>query len=308
MKKSILVVGSLVALGACTSENIAGEGALQLSLTGGVVAREGFPHDEEGFDRPHEFAEGWRLNFEKFIVSMGQVRLTEQPPDSSSEAGMLVASWDGPGVIDLMRPASGVEFATIENIPATRVDVGFDLVGATASAENISASDEDFQMMAQQGYTFYIEGEATKTSTSVRFAIGFSAPTQFRRCSNGKDQTRGIAIEANKTIGASIYPHSTHFWWDVLVEGTPALRFDPWAAVAGGDGVVTAEELASQNLLDLKDENGDPLLDPNTGGQVRYDDGGLLPPDQLDLLSYTIYGFRQSLHFNGLGFCPWTPL
>jgi hypothetical protein len=72
--------------------------------------------------------------------------------------------------------------------------------------------------------------------------------------------------------------------------------------------VVTAEELAPQDLLDLRDARGARLLDPNTGQPVRYDDGGLLPPDELNLLGYVVYAFRQSVHFNGLGFCPWEPL
>lgn len=292
---------------ACTSEDVAGEGALQLSFSGGVAMREGFPHEEPGFER-HEFIDGWQLRFEKFLVAVGEVRLREQLPDSQSEDGPVVASWSGPAVLDLMSPPSGVELVTLEDVPATRLDLGLDLVAATPSAENVSATPDDFAEMASEGYTFLVEGVATRTSTSVRFRVGLRAPTRFRRCANGVDQTRGIAIEANKTTGAFIYPHAVHFWWDVLVDGSPELRFDPWAAVAGEDGVVTAEELATQNLLDLKNDLGEPLLDPISMSPVRYDDGGLLPPDQLDLLSYATYGFRQSLHFNGLGFCPWTPL
>ncbi len=304
MKRIVL---PLLLLCSCTSEDVAGSGSLQLSLSGGLALREGFPHEEPGFER-HEFVDGWSLSFDKYIVAVGDVRLREQLPDGESGDGMVVAEWTGPAVVDLTSAPSGVELVTLEDVPATRLDLGLDLVPAAAGAQNISAAQEDFDRMVAEGYTFYVEGTATNTSTTVRFEVGLTTATRFRRCTNGVDQTRGIAVEADKTTGAFVYPHAVHIWWDVLVDGTPELRFDPWAAVAGPDGVITAEELATQDLLDLRDAQGNQLLDPATNSPVRYDDGGLLPPDQLDLLSYATYGFRQSVHFNGLGFCPWTPL
>lgn len=295
---------------ACTGEDVAGSGALQLSATGGAVMREGYPYEEPGLSRL-AFVDGWRLTFDRYILAVGEVRLHEQLPDQQSREGPLVASWTGPVVLDLMRPPSGVEFATLEDLPALRHDLGLDVVVATAAAENVSATPEDYQTMVDNGWTFWASGTATRmdagTSTSVRFSVGFAAPTRFFRCVNGVDATRGIAIEASSTVGAYIYPHSTHLFWDVLAAGDAQLRFDPWAAVAGDDGVVTAEELASQDLLDLRDRDGSPLLDPVTFQQVRYDTASVFLRET-DLLSYTIYGFRQSVHFNGLGFCPWEPL
>lgn len=301
-----LALGAL----ACTGEDVAGQGNLQLSLSGGLAMREGFPHDEPGVDRL-EFAEGWELEFDKYIITVGEIRVREQHADQTD--GPVIASWAGPAVVDLMRPPSGVELTTLTDLPATRHDIGLDVVDATAGTENVSASQADFQTMVDNGWTFWMAGTATLrggsgTSTAVRFSVGFSAPTRFRRCSNGVDGTRGIAIPNASTVGASVYPHSVHLFWDVLLQGETRLRFDPWAAVAGPDGVVTAEGLAQQDLLDLRDASGARLMDPVTKSPVRYDDGGLLPPDQLTLLGYVVYGFRQSIHFNGLGFCSWEPL
>lgn len=311
MKWFVVPLVGLVILGsACTGEDVAGEGSLRLTATGGVVMREGYPYGEPGLGRL-EFVDGWSLTFDRYIFVVGEVRLHEQLPDGQAADGPLVDQWTGPVVLDLMRPPSGVEFVTLQNLPALRHDFGFDIVDATAAAENVSASREDYQTMIDEGWTFWASGTASKTvagtSTTVEFSVGFSAPTRFRRCVNGVDQTRGVAIEASSTVGAYIYPHSPHLFWDVLAAGDAQLRFDPWAAVAGEDGVVTADEIATQNLLDLRDADGSPLLDPVTRQQVRYDTASVFLRDT-DLLSYTIYGFRQGVHFNGLGFCPWEPL
>lgn len=307
-KTSFITLAALAtSLAACTGEDVAGEGALRLTISGGVAVVEGYPHDETDLGRL-EFVDGWAIQFERFLVAMGEVRLTEQLPDGERGDGPLVANWTGPGIVDLMSPVTGTDLPSIEGIPATRHDLGFDLVRATAGAQNISATEADAQRLIDNGWTVLLEGTATRTGTTVRFSVGFEAPTRFSRCANGLDGTRGIAVEASKTTGAFMYPHTPHLWWDELIGTNSGLRFDAWAAVAGEDGVVTADELAQQNLLDLRAADGGPLLDPETGRQVRYDDGGLLPASQLDLLSYVIYGFRQSAHFNGLGFCPWEPL
>jgi len=291
----------------CTGEDVAGTGSLEVTVTGGIVMDEGYPYEEPGLD-PLVFTEGWSLRFDKYVLVIDRVRLREQLPDSQQADGPVVAEWDGPAVVDLMRPPSGTELLLLEDVPATRLDFGFDVVDATAAAENVSASQEDFQTMVDNGWTVWFAGVARMPDgPEVPFSVGFSAPTRFRRCVSGRDGTRGVSIPTQSTAASDIYPHSTHLWWDVLVgAGDGQLRFDPWAAAAGEDGVVTAEDLAGQDLLDLRNAEGGPLLDPNTGERVTYDDGGLLPDDELHLLGYTVYGFRQSLHFNGLGFCPWT--
>ncbi len=306
MKRLLLLPALLLA--SCTGEDAAGRGNLEIVMSGGRAVEAGYPHDETDLGRL-EFVDGWSVQITRFLVTVGSVRLTEPLPDGETGDGPEVASWVGPGVVDLTNPVSGTDLPAIIDVPAVRSDVSFDFVPATAAAENISAAPEDFQRLVDNGWTVLIEGTATKTgTTTVEFSLGFDAATRFSRCTNGVDNTRGIAVEASKTTRAFLYPHTPHLWWDTLIGTNSNLRFDPWAAVAGPDGVVTMQELATQNLLDLRDADGGPLMDPVGSGQVRFDDGGLLPTSALDLASYVRYGFRQSAHFNGLGFCPWTPL
>jgi len=117
--------------------------------------------------------------------------------------------------------------------------------------------------------------------------------------------TKGIAIEASKTIGAFIYAHALHLFWDTLAAGDESLRFDAFAAVSDAEGdseTLTESELANQDLTDLLDADGEPLRDSD-GSRVFYNDGGILPSDSLTLKTFVEYAVRYGVHFNGVGLC-----
>lgn len=286
---------------ACTGEDVAGDGSVLPSYRGGVVLSEGFPYTEEGLD-PLVFTDGWSIQFTSFAVTVASVTLTDPETQAPS-------AWTGLSVLDLARPTTGVELPLIENVLAIRQNVGTTLGVASAAAENVSATQAVYDRMVAQGWTAYIEGTATSSSgRQIGIEVGFAAPTQFRSCTNGTDGTAGLVVTEGGPTSAFFYPHLVHMFWDELAGTGAALRFDPWAAVAGSDGIVTADELATQDLLDMRDAAGNRILDRTTGNPVVYDDGGLLSGSQLDLLSFVTYAFRQSVHFNGLGYCAWTAL
>ena len=210
---------------ACTSEDSAGEGSLELSIAGGAALREGFPHSDGGTS--YEFVDGWSIQYNKYIVSYGNVELRD-PAN-----GDVVSSWAGPAVIDLMKDSDAtVTMVTLDNVPAKRLDLAFDLVVPSADAPMNTADSEDLAEMAAEGWTMLIAGVAERDGEQVNFRFGLAIPTQFFDCINGKDQSKGIVIEANKTTGGYIYPHAIHMWWDTLGTGDEDIRFDAFAAVA----------------------------------------------------------------------------
>ncbi|MBN2798711.1 MAG: hypothetical protein JXX28_06130 [Deltaproteobacteria bacterium] len=280
---------------ACVSEDVAGTGALDLSISGGEALRSGFPYVEGGAELA--FVDGWEVHFDRYLISISEVALTD-PAD-----GAWAGGWEGARVVDLARAVGAEEpIATLEDLPALRLDLGFTLSPVSASSEGDSPLPADLAMMETEGWTHWIGGTATRGEERVDFSLGLSLPTAYTRCVNGKDFTEGIAVASHTTTGATLYAHAVHLFWDTLAAGDEDLRFDPWAAVAGEDGVVTADDLADQDLTDLRDADGDPLLDPS-GARISYDDGGLLGPGQYDLLSFVRYGLRQSAHLNGVGYC-----
>ena len=284
-------------LPSCVGEDTAGEGSCSLDVSGGAALRDGFPYTEG--DVTYAFVDGWELQFDKYVLAVGDVRLNEQ------DSGAEVQSWAGPRVMDLAAAATGSEaLTTIDGLPARRLDFGFSFLAPSEIPEASSASDEDIQLMIDNGWALLVAGEAQHAATSrtVEFEIGLPVAASYYECVNGKDTTLGVAIEANKTTGAFIYAHAIHLFWDTLSSGDEDLRFEAFAAVAGDDDLVTEEELETQDLTDLRDVNGDPLVDER-GQPVVYNDGGLLPPNQWTLYHFIRYAARASAHFNGIGLC-----
>ena len=287
----------VLSFASCVSEDMAGEGSLALTVSGGAALREGFPYTDGSVT--YAFVDGWTLEFDKYIVAVSDVHLDEQ------DDGAEVARWDGPKVMDLSAEGTGAEsLTTIDDIPARRLDLGFNFVAPVEIPKRSSASEEDIEEMIENGWSLLVAGEAVHPDThrTVRFEIGLETAARYYECINGKDETYGIAIEANKTTGAYIYAHAIHLFWDTLASGDEDLRFEAFAAVAGEDGIVTAEELKNQDLTDLKDAEGNRLEDAQ-GEPVVYNDGGLLAPDNWTLYHFVQYAARASNHFNGTGLC-----
>ncbi len=279
----------------CISEDTAGKGDLALVVGGGRALQVGFPHNEGNVELA--FVDGWSMEFTKYVVVIGDVVLRD--PASGRIAGEFLE----PVGLDL-RAGGGADadLGEISGLPAKRLDIEFSFLEATMDAENRNVDPDDWDRMVRDGLSYLIEGVATRDGTSIRFSLGLSVAAHYHDCINGIDGTKGIAIQSNKTIGAFIYAHAVHLFWDTLAAGGEKLRFDAFAAVADEDGVVTEEDLVLQDLTDLRDANGQPLRDAN-GNRVYYNDGGLLPLDSLNLRAFVEYAARSGVHFNGVGLC-----
>jgi hypothetical protein len=279
----------------CVSESAAGEGDLALAVGGGAALQQGFPYTEGGAE--YAFVDGWSLQFTKYVVVVGDVRLSD--PDSGDEVG----SFDGPVIVDLTEGGGlNHELAVVTGLPARRLDIEFSFLQARESATNQNAGQDDVDTMVAEGLSYVVEGEASRDGENVEFRFHLPVASRYYRCNNGVDQTRGIAIEADKTTDALIYAHALHLFWDTLAAGDEDLRFDAFAAMAGEDGVVDEQELRDQDLTDLRDADGEPLLDAD-GHRIIYNSGSFLEPDELNLQAFLYYAARAGVHFNGVGFC-----
>jgi hypothetical protein len=198
-------------------------GTVQFSASGEVLALGGYafppatPNDAA-------FVDGWEIHFDKLLVTVDHVTLSNGPdssPTDQSRTGAVVARVDGPWAIDLHKGGSlvGKGGADEQALPITTVDgqnqnggrpfddstryaFGFDLAAATATATrlNIDAADPDYAEMIAQGYTVLYVGTATFrgsgcTSTNpafdfsrlpaqVSFRFGFRSPTTYVNCQN----------------------------------------------------------------------------------------------------------------------------
>lgn len=289
---------ALAVAAGCSSEDDVGTGGLALTVSGGEAMRLGFPHLEGEVE--HAFVDGWRVSFDRYVVVLGAVQLSEP-------GGAVEGEFAGPVAVDLAADDGAAQpLATLEALPATRLDVGFELQVATEGTAGTAAA-ADVAKMAAEGWSVLVSGQASKDGRTVTFELGLATPARYTRCTNGTDNTRGLVIENNKTTGAQLNAHAVHLFWDRI--GTDAeLRFDPFAAAAGDDDHLTADELAQQDLNDLRGADGERLVDENGDPLFFYDDVGNLTRDETDLRAFVAEQFRLSLHLNGLGLCTYTRL
>lgn len=282
-------------LPACDTDEAAGAGTVRVLAGGGAAIAEGFPSQEGSVT--HAFVDGWTLTFSRYLLVIGTVQLSD--PDG----GDVDAQWTGPTVVDLAAGRGADQLiATLDEVSATRHDVGFELVRADAATQVASADADDLALLRDNGWSFYVEGAATKAGRTVTFGLGFDAAARYSACTNGVDGTRGIAPVNQSVVDAYLYSHAVHLFWDTLGETDQNLRFDALAAVAGDDDHITAEELAGQDLNDLRDADGQPLLGED-GAPLFYRDNGLLGRSDQTLQGFITEAVRQSIHFNGVGLC-----
>ena len=276
----------------CGGDEAAQLGSLHVHISGEEAAKTGFPFEEDGVKI--EFADGYTLSFSKVLVSFGSIGLR------GAEGDVGVASTDS-FVADLH--AGDPEVATFEDLPARRWEkFGFELKAPDAKTKVLgTVAAADVQTMVDGGFNYWIEGSATKANETYTFVWGLKNPTRNVDCTNGLDGTAGLVIRENATSDAEITIHMDHFFWDTLGSEGASLRFEAIAGAAGADKMIQFDELASQNLADLKAVGGMPLVDAS-GNPVVYNPGSV-PLAKQDLRSFVLAASAGMGHLNGEGLC-----
>jgi hypothetical protein len=180
------------------------------------------------------FADGWEVKFERILVTIDNVRLSEMPdknPGSQGELGAEVVRRTGPWAVDAARAGNELDKGGAGRVAIRlpidelsgrfdleqRYGFSYDLVTASPSAirVNLEAGDPDYQEMIDSGQRALFIGVATfkagatecKASTGgydfaglpgkVRFRFGFSGAVSYVNCQN-PDNT-GAAIEGEES-------------------------------------------------------------------------------------------------------------
>lgn len=269
-----------------------GTGSLTVTASGEDGAKEGFPVEEDG--ESIAFADGWSLSFSKYLVSVGKLSVSAADGESAVTSSQV-------SVVDLSKgdPLLG----SFEELPARRWDrFSFEIVAPAADAtrgEGVSA--EDLARMNEAGFTYWMEGEATRDDETITFAWGFAAATKNADCTNGDDGKAGVVIGENSSTQAQLTFHVEHLFWDALGAEDAAMRFDPIAALADQEGHVSLDALATQSLAQPLDAGGQPIK-AQDGSDVVYDPGstGL---SENNLRGFMTASIASQAHLNGEGLC-----
>jgi len=217
--QTIFFPAALALVTACSEE---GEGTLLTRIYGEAFIEEGIPADV--------FSDGWAVTFTRFIVVVDDIA-AHAVKDGERYAFDLVPGSDGEGheVTELVVP-EGAQALEYRIAPGGAADGG-------------NAADADAAMMADNGWSVFVEGSAAKDGASIAFAWGFDSTTEYSQCEvvesvpNGADATTVITI------------HSDHVFYDDLDSPEPNVSFDIVAASdADMDGTVTSDELLARDI------------------------------------------------------------
>lgn len=268
-KWQALASAALLAGASCEAD--AGKGSVQFTTWGEEYIEEGIPASE--------FADGWGVTYEKFLIVLGDATVADR---SGDVGGALDGTW----AFDMTRPGPH-EWGTLGGLEARRWDdVGVESVPAGPGTQAGSCTHEDLALMRDGGLVVHVEGTATDGTRTVAFSWDFTQRTLFSSC-HSDEHGDGVVVPDGGTEIVQFTIHGDHFFYDDLQGEEPSLRFQAIADADDGDGRVTLEELEAVDLTDL------PVDQYGTGG-----DGSVVNLRQfIEALSHTL------VHYRGEGHC-----
>jgi hypothetical protein len=195
--------------------------SVQVSVSGEALGETGYDYTASPTADQAVFVDGWEVRFDKYLVVLDHVRLSQPGNDPSMRGavGATVVQQDGPWIVDVHKhgtlagaggppetavplfefrmPASGGAFDS-----TVRYAFSFDTVAASAAMHNVNLTSDEGDAVAQMiahGWDKYFSGTATYRGrtpsasvdpsfqnypTTVRFAFGFSDPASYLNCHN----------------------------------------------------------------------------------------------------------------------------
>lgn len=234
-----------VGTGGCSSDDADGVGSVAFTSWGEEYIEDAIPGAE--------FADGWTVTFDRFLVVLEGVTVAE------SAGGAPAASMGGSVLVNHKtkgeKPIVRFDALPAKSYPA----VSFRVAPATEATTLEGATADDKALMVQNGYSVYVEAKATREAVTKSFAWGFKLATRYGSCKGeiaGKE-TDGTIVTNGGTDTVQLTIHGDHLFYDDLQAKEAKLRFDNIAAAdADGDGDVTLEELARVKLAAIPAANG----------------------------------------------------
>ena len=307
-----------------------GPGGVLFAASGEGLALGGYAFPPATPDDP-AFVDGWEMRFDRVLVTLDKIRLSNNPdtaPGDPSQTGSVVGEVDGPWAVDLHKDdptylsgkggagARAVPIAALGSetfgaafpVDGTRFAFGFDIVEASAAAQNVNLGPEalaDYAQMIQDKCAVLYVGTATfkgqtctptdpefdKLPRVVPFHLCFKSKTTYSNCQNpdndpamafpDEEHQRGIAFKTNTSVVAQITIHTDHPFWESTLHDQPA-HFDQLAArlvgVDAGSPTVTLEMEQGVDFTAFTDALGNKLpwrsclstYTPPASGQMSF--------------------------------------
>lgn len=302
MGSSALVFSVLAACSASTDSGVTGsKGSAQIF----VEPEDTIPNGIEPGTDEENMKDGWKVTYEKFVVTVGNFRASRSDAASDKLSDPTVY------VLDLKNaPAGGYVITTFDEVAAVHWDkVGYDLPNAKAGVKSLPPTAQaDVDFMVANGLSVYVEGSIEKpdglsctpgtdpaecvTATKVAFKWGLAAGTAYDDCA-GEDEVPGFAVPTGGSVGVKPTVHGDHWFFTNTVQSHLTERLAQWIADSDldHDGEATLDELKRVKASDV-------FPSP------RYNLAGGLGGPIATAYDYLIEEARTLGDFQGEGECP----
>ncbi|MFT3837911.1 MAG: hypothetical protein QM723_13045 [Myxococcaceae bacterium] len=264
-----------------------GKGTEKFTTWGEEYIETGIPADPMG---QSGFLDGWTLHYDKFLVHFAAITVAD-------DKGKTAAKLDGSRLVDNTK-AGRKDLISFPDLDAVAWNqVSYQIRPATSSAELVSSTSDDRDLMVNGGFSVYVAGSAQKSDGSggmitKTFHWGFITATQYKDCLQPAESgtpIEGVVVTNGGTDVSELTTHGDHLYYDRLkASPNPAvqtsLRFDEKAAAdTNNDGEITLAELDATHI-----------------DVTKYDPSGFDAP--------TLGAFMRDLartvgHFRGEGEC-----
>lgn len=221
IRTAISTAAAAVLLLASACAEPGGEGTVLVRIWGEPFIEEGIPADV--------FVDGWAVEWTRFLVAVDGIA-TPDDEDPQRYLFDLTAPTDGDG--QEVGPLTSTNGLTEL---AYRIGPGGAALGGNATTESA--------MMAEHGYSIFVEGTATKGAQSLAFAWGFATDTSYHECEVADE------LPVDGSIDTVITIHADHLFYDDLESPEPNVTFDLVAAAdTDMDDAVTRDELEATDI------------------------------------------------------------
>ncbi len=257
-------------------------GSIAITTSGGDFAEQGIPSSA--------FADGADVVFSRFLVHIDEATLARDDVDGSVGAGAAVfdVARDGPTPFTTIAGLEPGRWDAVVAIGPAGAD-GTNDTAANDTGAGDSASADDVALLVDNGFSVFVEGDATVDGRAYGFAWGFSTSTRYTDCRDENDD-EGILVTADAITEwqLTVQPDAL-FRDDLSADGL--LRF---AAIAGADG-------NDDGFVDLDELDAVALDDLTEALPDAYGRGAATGVDSLrDFISEQT---RRLVHINGTGTC-----
>lgn len=259
----IAVAASALALVAgCGGDDDGGAASETGTVQVFVEPEDTIPEGLEPGTGEENIADGWRVTYDRFLVTVGNVRAARSDAkERLSDPSVFV--------LDLRNaPATRYVIAEFEGASAVRWDrFGFDLPNARDGVKTLPPTTQgDVALMVEGGYSVFFEGSIEKQggescprgeecvpAERVRFSWGLSAGTSFDDCAT-EDELTGFSVPTGGTIAVKPTIHGDHWFFNNITAGAEITkRYAQYIADCDldGDGETTIDELKQVKVAEV---------------------------------------------------------